>query len=89
MKAQMKEAKMHYDALMECLDGMGMALDDFKAKMIGGEEAPEMEEEEESEAPEMGEQGDEYTDEQESGKKPVDKAKVALIVARMKGKLKE
>jgi len=74
----MEKAKEHYEALMAALAAIGMTLAEFEEKMNGGEE---MEEEEEG-----------YEDEGESSeeemKTKADKAKVALIVARMKGKEK-
>jgi Sec-independent protein translocase protein TatA len=83
MKGQMKEAKMHYDALMEVLDTLGMGLEDFQEQMGSmGEEASEMDEYAEESM------GEEEEEEEEGQKKPMDKAKVALIVARMKGKMK-
>jgi len=83
MKGQMKEAKMHYDALMDVLDTLGMGLEDFQEQLGSmGEEASEMEEYAE-------EAGEEEEGQEEGQKKPMDKAKVALIVARMKGKMKE
>lgn len=70
----MKEAKMHYEALMEALAAIGMSLAEFEDKMEGeGEE----------------EEGGEYEEpSEEKGPKPMDKGKVAIIVARMKNKMK-
>lgn len=77
MKGEMKEAKMHYDALLEVLAGLGMSLADFEEQMSGGEmEEPEGYEEEEGEESEE-EEGEEMP-------KPMDKGKVAIIVARMR-----
>lgn len=81
---KMAEAKMHYDALMEVLDSMGMALEEFKEEMAGTSEPAEMEQ-----SPEEAEYvSEEDESEEEGASKPADKAKVALIVARMKGKMK-
>lgn len=79
MKGQMKEAKMHYDALLEVLAALGMSLAEFEEQMSGGEmEEPEGYEEEGEE-----EEGEEMP-------KPMNKGKVAIIVARMKnGKKKD
>lgn len=81
MKGKMEAAKAHYDALMAALAALGMDLMEFHEKMGEGE-MPEMED------------GEEYAEESEDegeemeGPKPVDKAKVAVIVARMKNKMK-
>ncbi len=72
---KMEEAKMHYEALMQALAAIGMSLAEFEDKMEGGEEM---------------EDGEEYGEEEgeEEGPKPMDKGKVAIIVARMKNKMK-
>jgi hypothetical protein len=81
MKGKMEAAKMHYEQLMAALAALGMDLMEFHEKMGEGE-MPEME------------GGEEYAEESEDegeemeGPKPVDKAKVAVIVARMKNKMK-
>ena len=76
-KGKMEAAKMHYEALMAALAALGMSLADFEEKMSG-------------EGMEEGEEGDEYEEGEEMPmKKPIDKAKVAVIVARMKNKMKE
>lgn len=67
----MKSAKMHYEALMEALAALGMSLAEFEDEMKGKES--------ESEDYEESEEGEEMP-----SKKPLDKAKVAVIVARMK-----
>lgn len=81
MKGKMEAAKMHYEQLMAALAALGMDLMEFHEKMGEGE-MPEM--------PEMEDEGEEYAEEGEEieGPKPVDKAKVAVIVARMKNKMK-
>lgn len=79
--SEMEKAKEHYDALMAILDGMEMSLAEFEEKMKGAE--PEGEDEE----GEM-ESEDEAYPAEEPMKPKMDKAKVALIVARMKGKEK-
>lgn len=81
MKGKMEAAKMHYEQLMAALAALGMDLMEFHEKMGEGE-MPEM--------PEMEDEGEEYAKEGEEmeGPKPVDKAKVAVIVARMKNKMK-
>jgi hypothetical protein len=76
-KGKMEAAKMHYDALMAALAALGMSLADFEDQM-GGEEM---------------EDGEEYAEGSQDGeemeaKKPINKAKVAVIVARMKNKMK-
>jgi hypothetical protein len=76
-KGKMEAAKMHYEALMAALAALGMSLADFEEKMSG----------------EGMEEGEEYEEGEEEGeempmKKPIDKAKVAVIVARMKNKMK-
>lgn len=78
MKGKMEAAKAHYDALMAALAALGMDLMEFHEKMGAGE------------MPEMKEEGEEYAEEGEemAEKKPIDKAKVAVIVARMKNKMK-
>lgn len=78
MKGKMEAAKAHYDALMAALAALGMDLMEFHEKMGKGE------------MPEMEEEGEEYAEEGEemAEKKPIDKAKVAVIVARMKNKMK-
>jgi len=80
MKGKMETAKMHYEQLMAALAALGMDLMEFHEKMGEGE-MPEIE------------WGEEYAEEsedegEEEGPKPVDKAKVAVIVARMKNKMK-
>lgn len=71
---KMKEAKMHYQALMDVLAAIGLSLAEFEDQM----EKPEMEEGEE--------EGEEYGEEE--APKPMDKGKVAIIVAKMKNKMK-
>jgi hypothetical protein len=78
-KGKMESAKMHYEALMAALAALGMSLAEFEEQM-GGEES---------------EEGEEYAEGSEEGegeempmKKPMDKAKIAVIVARMKNKMK-
>jgi hypothetical protein len=79
-KGKMEAAKMHYEALMAALAALGMSLAEFEEQM-GGEEPEDGEEYAESE--ESSEEGEEMAE-----KKPIDKAKVAVIVARMKNKMK-
>jgi predicted translin family RNA/ssDNA-binding protein len=76
-KGKMEAAKMHYEALMAALAALGMSLAEFEDQM-GGEEPEEGEE-----YAEASEEGEEMAE-----KKPIDKAKVAVIVARMKNKMK-
>lgn len=78
----MKAAKGHYEALMAALAALGMDLMEFKEKMDEGEE-PEMENGGEEDSGEM-----ESEDNGMPMKKPMDKAKVAVIVARMKNRMK-
>ena len=82
MKGKMEAAKAHYEALMAALAALGMDLMEFHEKM-GSAEMPEMEEGEE-----YAESGEEEEGEEMAEKKPIDKAKVAVIVARMKNKMK-
>lgn len=72
---KMEKAKMHYDMLMEALDAMGMSLAEFEDQMEG--EKPGEEEGGDYEEPMGGE-----------GKKPMDKGKIAIVVAKMKNKMK-
>ena len=75
----MEEAKMHYDALMGCLDRMGMSMGEFEDQMEG--EKPG--EEEGGDYQEPADEGEDM------GKKPMmDKGKIALIVAKMKNRMK-
>lgn len=78
-KMKMKAAKMHYEALMQALAALGMSLAEFEDEM-NSESEPE------SESYEEGEAGEE---EEMKEKKPLDKGKVAIIVARMKKNMKE
>lgn len=79
-KPDMKTAKMHYDALMEALAAIGISLaqfeDQIESEKLGEEEGGEYQEpmDEEEESP--------------ISKKPMDKSKIAVIVARMKNKEK-
>lgn len=72
---KLAEAKMHYEQMMSALDAAGMEFEDLKAEMEG---------------PEDYEEGEESEDMAEEGPKPgpMDKGKVAIIVAKMKNKLK-
>lgn len=81
---KMKAAKMHYEQLMAALAAIGMSLAEFEDQMEG-EKAGE-EEGGDYEEP-MGEESEDEG-EQMPEKKPMDKAKVAVIVARMKNKMK-
>jgi hypothetical protein len=78
-KDKMGAAKMHYQALMEALAALGLSLAEFEDQMEGEGSEEEGGEYEEP----MGEDGEE-----DEEKKPIDKAKVAVIVARMKNKMK-
>jgi hypothetical protein len=82
MKGKMEAAKAHYDALMAALAALGMDLMEFHEKMGQGE-MPEMEGEESEEGYEEEGEGEEMAE-----KKPLDKAKIAVIVAKMKNKMK-
>lgn len=81
-KGKMEQAKMHYEALMAALAALGMSLGEFEDQMEG--EKPSEEESGEYEEP----MGEESESEEMPMKKPMDKAKVAVIVARMKNKMK-
>lgn len=72
----MIEAKKHVDALKMIAEREGMSLDDLIEQCMGGEE--------EGEEQEMGMEGEEEGEDME--KPAPDKAKIALIVARMKKK---
>lgn len=82
-KGKMEAAKMHYEALMAALAALGMDLAEFQSQMEGEGEESEGEEKEMAEGDEEQEEGEEMP-----MKKPLDKAKVAVIVARMKNKMK-
>jgi hypothetical protein len=69
----LEKAKMHYDMLMEALSALGMSLAEFEDQMESGEEM---------------EEGEEYGEEGEKAPKPMDKGKIAIVVARMKNKMK-
>jgi len=76
-KGKMEAAKQHYEMLMEALGALGMSLAEFEDQMEG-EKAGE-------------EEGGEYEEpmgDDEEAPKPIDKSKVAIIVARMKNKMK-
>lgn len=79
---KMKMAKMHYEELMSALAALGMTLAEFEDQMEG--EKPSEEEGGSYQEP----MGEEDQDEEASSKKPVNKAKVAIIVAKMKNKMK-
>lgn len=79
---KMKMAKMHYEQLMAALAALGLSLSEFEDQMEG--EKPGEEEGGEYEEP----SGEEDGSEEMPAKKPMDKAKVAVIVARMKNKMK-
>lgn len=81
-KGKMEAAKHHYDMLMEALAALGMSLAEFEDQ-VEGEKAGE-EEGGDYEEP----SGEENGEEEMPMKKPLDKAKVAVIVARMKNKMK-
>lgn len=72
---KMEKAKMHYEALMQALAAIGMSLAEFEDQMESGKEEGE-------------EEGYEEEEGEEEGPKPMDKGKVAIIVARMKNKMK-
>lgn len=73
---KMEEAKMHYSQLMSLLSGMGMSLSEFEDMMEGEKEGEE-------------EGGDYEEPSDEEGPKPgMDKGKIAIIVAKMKNKMK-
>lgn len=74
---KMEKAKMHYEQLMEALAALGMGLAEFEKMMEekeeeGGEYEEGMEEGEEEKAPKSG----------------LDKGRIAVIVAKMKNKMK-
>lgn len=78
-KMKMEQAKMHYEALMSALAALGMSLAEFEDEMNGNGIEKESDEE--------------YGEEMEEGedmpmKKPMNRAKVAVIVAKMKNKMK-
>jgi hypothetical protein len=78
-EGKMKQAKMHYDALMQALAALGMSIAEFEDQMEGEgmeEEGGEYEEP-------MGEESEESP-----MKKMPNKSKVAIIVAKMKNKQK-
>ena len=80
-EGKMEAAKMHYQALMEALAAIGMSLAEFEDQMEGEKAGEE----------EVGEYEEPASDEGEmegEKKMPIDKAKVAVIVARMKNKMK-
>lgn len=78
-KDKMKEAKMHYSQLMSILAALGMSLSDFEDEMEG-------EKEEEGYSESEGEDMEESASEE--GPKPMDKGKIAIIVAKMKNRMK-
>lgn len=81
-QGKMSEAKMHYEQLMAALAALGMSLDQFQEE-IDSQEPEEMEE---------GSEGEEYSDGMEEApegmRKMPSKAKIAIIVAKMKNKKK-
>lgn len=78
-KGKMEAAKHHYEMLMEELGALGLSLAEFEDQMEGEKAGEE----------EGGEYEEPMGDEEEAPmKKPVDKNKVAIIVARMKNKMK-
>lgn len=70
---KMEEAKMHYSQLMSLLAAIGMSLSEFEDMMEG---------EKEEGGEEEGYEGE------ESSKPGMDKGKIAIIVAKMKNKMK-
>lgn len=76
-KGKMEAAKQHYEMLMEALSALGLSLAEFEDQMEGEKAGQE--------------EGDEYEEpmgDEEEAPKPIDKSKVAVIVARMKNKMK-
>lgn len=71
---KMEKAKMHYDMLMEALAALGMSLGEFEDQMEGEKSGEE--------------EGGDYEEPMGEEKKPMDKGKVAIIVAKMKNKMK-
>jgi len=78
MAPEMKKARMHYEALMKELEMLGIGMEAF---------LEQMEEEKQTEAPEMEEDGEE--EEPMKGPMAGERGKLAIIVARMKNRMKE
>lgn len=70
---KLEEAKMHYEEMMAALDEIGMDFSQLKEQMDDQEE-----DQSEGESEDMG----------EASKPSMDKGKIALIVAKMKSKMK-
>jgi predicted phage tail protein len=79
---KMKKAKMHYEALMQALAALGISLAEFEEQMDEGSE------EGEEYGEEMGGEEEESEEAPMAGKKGPDKSKVAVIIAKMKNKMK-
>lgn len=80
MDIKMKAAKRHYDMLMAELDKLGIGLEEFEGKLG-------VEEESEAEMPEMMEEVPEEGEEEASS--DMDKAKIAIMLGKLKKKPKE
>jgi len=80
MAPEMKAARMHYEALMRELESLGIGMEAFLEQM---EEAKGME------SPEMEEEGEGSEEEKAPGPMHGERGKLAIIVARMKNRMKE
>lgn len=80
MDMEMKAAKSHYEQLMAELEKLGMSLSEFEEQIGGMEAESEMEEDYEEEGEDMM---------SPEGKDGPDKAKIAIMIGKLKKKPKE